>query len=234
MRREIRKELFYLAEENYKNFSLKLLPGFPEEQFLGVRIPALRKIAKDKLKADGWRAYLEENEALLFEEKMVQAFMIGYANLEAREKTSLIEDFLPKIDNWSICDSFCNSLKFASEKENQKEFWQYLEAYFLHEDEYKVRFALVMALNHFLDQDWLEASLEKFSLIEHEGYYVKMANAWAVSIAYIKNPQRVKDFLLEGSLDDFTHNKALQKIRESYRVSPEEKEEIKGLKRWKI
>lgn len=234
MRKEIREELLTLAEDDYKDFSLKLIPGFPEDKFLGVRIPLLRKIARDKLKEGGWQNYLEEDDALLFEEKMIQAFIIGYADQEAKEKIILIDKFLPKIDNWSVCDSFCNSLKFASKSQNQEMVWKYLEPYFLHHEEYKVRFALVMALNHFLNPDWLEASLAKFGQVEHEAYYVKMANAWAISIAYIKNPKRVRDFLLEDSLDDFTHNKALQKIRESYRVGKEEKEEIQGLKRWKI
>lgn len=231
MRQEIKEELFSLAEEGYKDFSLKLIPGFPPEEFIGVRIPKLRKIASEALKRDGWQAYLAEDENLYFEEKMVQAFIIGQAKTEVHDKIKMVDAFLPKIDNWSICDSFCNSLKFASEKENQEEVWTYMEDYFLHDDEYKVRFALVMALNHFLDPDWQEASLKKFSQIKHQGYYVQMANAWAISIAYIKNPERVMDFLLEGSLDDFTHNKAIQKIRESFRVSKEEKDQVKKLRR---
>lgn len=230
MRNNIQDELFKLKDEKYKDFSLKLLPGLPEESFLGVRIPLLRKLAKEVASEPYWEEYLKEEDDLFFEEKMLQAILIGLIKVSPREKLELIEDFLPKIDNWSVCDSFCNSLKFAREEKNQEMVWKYIEPLFYHKEEYQVRFASVMALNYFLKPEYLEGVLRLYDSVNHEGYYAKLAVSWGISAAFVKDPVKTMEFLKNNSLDDFTYNKAVQKLRDSFRLTLEEKELLKKLK----
>ena len=229
MRESIKNELFRLKDEKYKVFSLKLLPGVPQETLIGVRIPLLRKIAGKAAVTPGWKEFLKENDNLLFEEKMIQGMIIGKIKADPLKKIKMIEGFLPKIDNWSLCDSFCTSLKFAGEERNQKHVWNFIENLFSHKEEYYVRFAAVMALTYFLNKGYLENVLIKYNLVNHQGYYAKMAVAWGISMAYVKNPEKTRDFLLQNNLDSFTYNKSVQKIRESFQVSEEEKEFLKGM-----
>ena len=107
----------------------------------------------------------------------------------------------------------------------------FLQPYLKSKNEFEVRFAIVSLLDHFINDIYLEQLFQVIDEIKHEGYYVKMAIAWAVSICYIKYPQETGNYLKQDTLDDFTHNKAIQKIRESYRVSKEEKENLLCLKR---
>ena len=116
-------------------------------------------------------------------------------------------------------------------KKNQEEWFSFLEPYLNSSQEYEIRFAVVCLLDFFVQEAFIDRILNCFSDIHHEGYYVKMAVAWAVSVCYVKFPEKTEEFLLKNTLDDFTHNKAIQKIRESYRVSREEKEELNRLKR---
>ena len=116
-------------------------------------------------------------------------------------------------------------------KKNQEEWFSFLEPYLNSSQEYEIRFAVVCLLDFFVQEAFIDRILNCFSDIHHEGYYVKMAVAWAVSVCYVKFPEKTEDFLLKNTLDDFTHNKAIQKIRESYRVSKEEKERLNQWKR---
>ena len=230
MRKTIQGELIRLKDEKYKDFSLKLLPGVPEDSLIGVRIPLLRKKASEISKGSYWSDFLKEDDNLFFEEKMLQGMVIALVKIEAREKIILIEKFLPKIDNWSVCDSFCSSLKFAGEERNQEIFWEFIEPLFHDKREYHVRFASVMSLNYYLNSEYLPRVLESYNEVNHEGYYAKMAVAWGISMAFVKDKEKTKKLLEKKSLDKFTYNKALQKIRESFQVSSEEKKLLKKYK----
>ena len=116
--------------------------------------------------------------------------------------------------------------------EKDQEFWyQYLCKYLSSDREYEIRFAVVSFLDYFVNERYIDYLFEHFSALRNEAYYVKMAVAWAVSVFYVKFPEKTESFLKEETLDVFTHNKALQKIRESYRVTRQDKERLKGLKR---
>jgi 3-methyladenine DNA glycosylase AlkD len=222
----IRKQLIELADEKYRSFSASLLPNV--DNILGVRLPELRKIAKQIVKGD-WREYLKTAKVEYFEEIMLQGIVIGCAKTEVYERLSYIEKFIPLINNWSVCDSFCAGLKFT--KQNEDIVWLFLQKYLISDVEYEIRFGVVMLLDFYVKQEYLQAAFEKFDNIKHEGYYVKMAVAWAVSIYYIKFPNETMEYLLNNRLDDFTYNKALQKITESLRVDKATKEIIKNMKR---
>ncbi|PTL37991.1 DNA alkylation repair protein [Alkalicoccus saliphilus] len=226
MKNAIRKQLFESVDTNYQKFAASLIPNV--DNVLGVRLPELRKIAKETAKKD-WRTYLEENEDEYFEETMLQGMIIGYADAEVEDKLYYVAAFVPKINNWSVCDSFCSSLKFT--KNNKERVWKFIQPYLVSEREYEVRFGVVMLLNFYVEENYLDSVLNHLDQINHEGFYAKMAVAWAVSICYIKFPDSTGEFLKNNTLDDFTHNKSLQKITESTRVSKETKMSIRKMKR---
>lgn len=244
MRDLVLQQLRELAEEDYKEFHCKLIPGINKEKVLGVRLPALRKLAKKIVREDG-KAYLAQlknckkdsrgigGTELYYEEVMLQGLVIASAKMDAQERLSYIEGFLPRIDNWAVCDTFCGSLKFADKEENRKLVWEFLQPMFSDTREYYVRFGLVMLLSHYVDRDHIQQVLKLASEVRHEGYYVKMAVAWLLSVCYIAFPEETELLLKDNQMDDFTHNKTIQKIRESYRVSKEDKARLNLLKRTK-
>ena len=227
---EVRKRIEELSEPSYQQFSARLIPNVKAERIRGVRLPHLRKLAKEIVKGD-WRAYLEEKSEVekTFEETMLRGLVIGYAKMEWKERHRWICDFLPQIDNWSVCDSFCSTLKPA--KHEKEKMWTFVKQCMQSDQVYTVRFGVVMGLDHFGEESYLWEAFRYFDEITLEDYYVKMAVAWAVSVCYVKFPIQTKRLLLANEMDDFTHNKAIQKIRESYRVSREEKVELNRLKR---
>ena len=155
--------------------------------------------------------------------------LIGTSKISLEERHAYIKEFIPKISNWAVCDLFCSTLREA--QYYQKEYWQLIVPYFKSSNAYDLRFASVMLLNHFTGDDFAEEALKLLEVVKHEDYYVKMGVAWAISIFYIKRPQLTFSLLQENNLDDFTHNKAIQKIRESFRVSKEDKEVLNKLRR---
>ncbi len=227
MEQTIRQELLGLAEEKYASFSAALLPGV--DGVLGVRLPALRRLAARIAKED-WRAYLQEGPEDYFEEIMLKGMVIGAAKAPWPETLCEIAQFVPKIDNWSVCDSFCNSLKGAV-KSHPAEMWQFLEPYLVSMAPYDVRFAVVMMLSHYLTDDYLEKVLVRLSRVGLTHYYVQMAVAWAISMCYVKNRAVTMPYLEAGLWDDFTYNKALQKIIESRQITDEERQQIRQMKR---
>ena len=165
---------------------------------------------------------------------MLQGMVIGYGKMSLEERFAHLDAWVPRINSWAVCDCGNSTLKFM--KKYPEECFAYACKYLESEREYEVRFAVVTLMEHFVTEDFIDRLLEIYRKVCHEGYYVKMAVAWAVSVCYVKFPEKTR-VLLEreseeaGGLPDWTHNKAIQKIRESRRVSPEEKEELNRLKR---
>lgn len=223
----IKQQLLALAEPDYQKFSSRLLPG--TENIIGVRLPHLRKIAKQIAKQEGSN-YLLQADDTSFEEVMIQGMVIGYLQKsDIEEVLALVATFVPKINNWSVCDSFCSGLKIT--KHYRERVWQFLKPYLHSSHEFEVRFAIVMMLNYYLDQDYLEEVLKELNQIKHQGYYVQMAIAWAISICFIQNQDLTLAFLNQNNLDDFTYNKSLQKITESLKLDLQMKQIIRGMKR---
>lgn len=224
----IRRTLERLAEPKFQKFASSLIPNLPEEKILGVRLPAIRKLAKRLAKGD-WQQYLAQAQDNSYEEILLQGMVLGCIQAPLSETLAYIREFVPKIDNWSTCDSFCAGLKLA--KTHPEEIWDFIQPYFQAEKEYEVRFAVVMLLDYYVKEAYCDAALQLLERVRHEGYYVKMAVAWAISKFYIRFPESVTAFLQKTSLDDFTYNKALQKIIESRAVDAEKKEEVRNMKR---
>lgn len=222
----LKEQLLALSDQKYQQFTARLIPNITN--LLGVRHPELHKLAKTIAKGD-WRAYLNQADDEYFEEVMLQAMVLGYVKTDIDELLEYVAAFIPKITNWSICDSFCSGLKIT--KKNKARVWEFVTPYLSSEDTYHVRFGVVMLLTYFVDEEYIEEVLQKLDTIHSEEYYVQMAVAWAISICYIKMPEQSTKYLLESSLDKFTYNKALQKITESYQVSAEQKELIRTMRR---
>ena len=222
----IREQLEALRDLEYQRFQSKLLPG--TDNVLGVRVPELRKLAKKMVKED-WRSYVEEAPNKYYEEDLLCGFLIGYAKLSVEERLEYIERFLPSIQNWAVCDGFCSTLKFT--KENREAVWEFLKPLFDSEEPFVIRFATVMALNYYLLPEYVPQVFEYFNQIQSKHYYVQMGIAWAVSIYYIYFPVMTEKYLMENGLDDFTYNKSIQKICESYRVDLETKTRLRQMKR---
>lgn len=215
------------AEEDYRLFSSKLLPN--TKNILGVRLPKLRKLAKEIVKGD-WRAYLKTAGSEYFEEVMLQGMVIGYAKADIDEILKFTESFITKIDSWSVCDSFCSS--FKATLANKEKVWDFIIKYAASDKEFEVRFSVVLMLNYYIDEEYINRVLAVLEGIKNNGYYVKMAVAWALSICFVKEREPALEFLKTCSaLDTFTYNKALQKITESNVIDEKTKTIIRSMKR---
>lgn len=223
---EIREQLLAMADGKYQQFSSALLPNIGN--ILGVRLPELRRLAKQIARGD-WRSYLAEAPSEYFEEIMLQGMVIGYAKAGIEERLDWAASFIPRINSWSVCDSFCSGLKCAGDYKERV--WDFLQPYLSSRREYEIRFAVVMLLTYYVEEEYIDRILLLLDKIRHEGYYVKMAVAWAISICYVKLPEPTLAYLQNNSLDDFTYRKALQKITESYRVDQAAKQQIRRMKR---
>lgn len=223
--KKIREKLFELSDEKYKKFHSTLCPG--TDNIIGVRIPNLRILAKEISKGD-FRKFLKENENKYYEETMLEGFVIGYAKMELNEKFEYISKFVPKIDNWAICDCTCSTFKFINK--NKQEMWEFIQKYLESNKEFEVRFGIIIMMDYFLNDAYFDRVIEKLDKIKQNGYYVKMAIAWTLQVAYVTNKEKTIKYLKSNNLDKFTYNKAIQKMIESNRISKEEKDCLRKMK----
>lgn len=227
MNNEIKEKLFDLADAKYKEFSSALIPG--ENKMLGVRLPELRKLAKEISKGD-WREFLSQPDDEYFEYTLLQGMVIGCAKMENAERFQYIESFVTRIHNWSVCDSFCVGLKFAAK--NPDETWEFLQPYLNSTDEFSVRFGVVMLLDHFINEEYFGRVISALDNACQDYYYTQMAVAWALSMCYVRFPEKTLEYLNgKNKLHKETYLKTLQKIVESNRVSAEDKHRIREMKK---
>ena len=219
----VREELFKNQDLKYKEFHSKLVPNIDSNKIIGVRIPQLRKIGKA----------LPDNhfDWNYYEEVMLHGFYIGYAKLPYEERLTLLDEFVPKIDNWAVCDCVCSSLKFVNK--SKSEFLEYLKKYMTSEREYEIRFALVMLMDYYIDDEYSDFAVEYFKSIQSDYYYVNMAAAWALSVAFVKYREKVLPLIENNVLTKEIHNMTISKIRDSFRVDKETKAYLKTLRRTK-
>lgn len=223
---DIKTKILNEAEKDYKKFSASLIPNI--DNVLGVRIPALRKIAKE-IYAETGTDHLACSNTEYMEEVMVQGMIIGLIKDKPEKILEHVENFIPKINNWAVCDIFCGGLKFTNK--NKERVWEFIQKYLNSEKEYDKRFGLVMILGYFTDDEYIDKVLNILDNFSHEGYYARMGAAWALSICYVKQPEKTFEYLKKSKLDKWTFNKGIQKICESLRVDKNTKEILKSLKR---
>ena len=228
MSEEIKKKLFELSDEKYKEFHSGLCPG--TNNIIGVRVPVLRKYAKELFDKKTWQDTLKQINDDYYEEIMLKGMLIGMAkNEDLNVIFKYIEEFVPKIDNWAICDIFCAGLKTT--KKNKNEFWDFIQKYLKSNNEFEIRFGIVMILDYYIDYNYLQKDFKIFDSIKHEGYYVKMAVAWAISICLIKYYDETIKYLKKTKIDEWTYNKAIQKAIESYRITEMQKKYLRTIKK---
>ncbi len=228
----VKAELLRLAEQGNKSFTESLNPGVPN--VLGVRVPQLRELAKRIARGD-WQAYLATADTYYMEERMLQGMVLGHIRPDEEGVEAYLERvtrFVRLINSWSVCDTF----KFAGGKRfveaNRERLWEYLKGWTRAEGEYEIRFGVVMSMQLFMDEAHIHELLRLYDRVRHEGYYVKMGVAWALSVCFVKFPDLTLRYLKEANnLDDFTYNMASRKITESYRVDADRKRLVKGMRR---
>ena len=220
----IKNQLFSMQDLKYRDFTANLLPNIPKECIIGIRIPLLRKFALN-LSVDEKQKVLDAKNHQYLEEKNLHAFLLEKIK-DFDECISFVAAFLPQVDNWSTCDSL-NPKVFAKNKEK---LLQYIDLWLKSPREYTVRFAIKMLMTYYLGDDFKTEYAQRVADVERSEYYVLMMKAWYFATALAKNYDECVIFIENKSLDKFSHNKAIQKAVESYRVDNAHKEYLKKLK----
>ena len=215
-------------DEKFKDFTSALIPG--ARPILGVRVPILRRLAKEIAKGD-WQTYLRDATEDSYEEIAIKGFVIGYAKAELEVLLPYIAEHIEKINDWSLCDGFCSNLKVI--EKHREEFLEFLLPYAKIDDEFKQRVVAVMLMTYYLTDEYIDMTLKVLDNLKNEKYYCKMAVAWAIATAWAKQREKTCCYMLDGNntLNDWTYNKAIQKMLESYRVSDEDKVMLRKMKR---
>ena len=223
---DIHSELIKLQDLGYRDLQIKTIPSADPDSIIGVRTPALRALAKELAKRDDISEFLSDLPHKFFEENQLHAFILsGMKDAEACIK--LVDKFLPYVDNWATCDQMSPKIF----KKNKDLLLGYVDAWIESDHTYEKRFGIGMLLEHFLDEDFKTLYLTKVSKIRSDEYYVNMMIAWYFATALAKQYKATLPFIEKQKLDKWTHNKSIQKAVESYRITPEQKEYLKTLKR---
>lgn len=222
---DIREDLFANQDVKYRDFQSKLTPTIEVNTAIGVRTPVLRKLAKDYIKRQDVDEFLADLPHKYFDENQLHAFILSEIK-DFDECMGKLERFLPFVDNWATCDQMSPKCF----KKNHEKLLPYLNKWIKSDDIYTVRFAIVTLMSHFLDDDFDEGYLKLVSDIKSDEYYINMAIAWYFATALAKQYDKTIPYIENKTLDVWTHNKAIQKSIESYRVTAEHKEYLKSLK----
>ncbi len=222
---EIQERLFELQDKKYRDFQVKLIPSVDPATVIGVRTPELRKLAKELAKRDDIDMFLAALPHDYFDENQLHAFILSgmkdYAGCMAG-----VCAFLPYVDNWATCDQM--SPKAFSK--NKDDLLVHIKDWLQSDKTYTIRFAAGMLMEHFLGDDFDAAYPELVAGISSDEYYVNMMRAWYFATALAKQYDSIIPFIERKKLDSWTHNKAIQKSVESYRITPEQKAYLKTLK----
>lgn len=221
----IRKQLFERQDLKYREFQSALMPTVDKETVIGVRIPFLRKLAKDYAKRDVTEFFADLPHTY-YEENNLHGFILS-EHRDFQQVVSELNAFLPYIDNWATCDTV-RPRCFAKHKQA---LLPHIQVWLSSDKTYTVRYAIGMLMSHFLDESFNPRYLENVARIESEEYYVDMMISWYFATALAKQWNATIPYLEEKRLSAWVHNKTIQKAIESYRISPEQKAYLKTMKR---
>ena len=223
---EITTKLFSLQDTAYRDFQVKLIPGMDAQKEIGVRTPELRKLSKELAKREDIREFLNDLPHQYFDENQLHAFILS-GEKDFEKCMEDLERFLPYVDNWATCDQMSPKVF----RKNRKKLLESINRWIGSEHTYTVRFAIKMLMEHFLDEDFDPIYPEMVATVRSEEYYIRMMIAWYFATALAKRYDAVLPYLKQEKLDVWTHNKAIQKAVESYRITEEQKIYLKSLKR---
>lgn len=215
----IREQLFALQDREYQKFQQKLIPNLAPDRIIGVRTPELRRLAKQISDAEGFKKELPH---AYFEEDQLHSFLL----VEGKDFNKTVEEveaFLPYVDNWATCDQLTPKVF----KKRHRELLTHIRRWLKSDHPYTVRFAMKMLMDHFLDGDFDSEYPELVASVTSEEYYVRMMQAWYFATALAKQCDAALPFITEHRLEKWTHNKAIQKAVESFRITSEQKEILK-------
>ena len=222
---QIQKELFKLQDEKYREFQAKLLPTVDPGSVIGVRTPALRNYAKELWKQGDVQPFLEELPHRYFDENQLHAFLLSSIK-DFDRCIAEVDRFLPYVDNWATCDQMSPKVF----KKHREALLESVQEWITSDQTYTVRFGIGMLMEHFLDEAYDPAYPEMVAAIRSEEYYVNMMIAWYFATALAKQYETILPYIEEQRLEPWTHNKAIQKAVESYRITAELKTYLKTLK----
>jgi len=225
IKQELRDSLFKLSEEKYRDFHMRLQPSLSE--VIGVRMAELRKAAKSLAKED-WKDYVEGlTKSDSYEEKVIAGMSIFYSKSDIYDKINYCVEIMPFIDGWAICDSICSTIRLKTEE--KPVFWEYIVKTACSTEEFEARFGFVSMLHAFIDSEHINEIIEQINIKSFAGYYDAMGAAWLLADCMVKFPNIVFHFMKNNQLNDWLHNKAISKMKESYRVSDDMKTQLNKL-----
>ena len=222
----ILEELFSLQDVSYGDFQAKLTPGIPRELFIGVRVPEVRKLAKKFIKEPESVQFMHILPHKYYDENMLHGILISEMK-DYDECISAVDSFLPYVDNWAVCDIMSPKVF----RKNKSALLEKIKEWSASEKTYTCRFGIEMLMTYFLDDDFKPEYLDIPGSVHSDEYYVKMMVAWFFATALAKQWDTAVKYIEDYRLDSWVHNKTIQKARESYRITPEQKEYLKSLKR---
>ncbi|MBR6403139.1 MAG: DNA alkylation repair protein [Eubacterium sp.] len=223
---DIRNMLFELQDEKYREMQVKIIPNVDKDSIIGVRTPELRKMAKQYVKNDDVETFLGALPHKYFDENQLHAFIVS----EMKDYNSCMErteQFLPYINNWATCDQMSPKIF----KKNRADLLKHIKRWIKSKETYTIRFGIGMLMEHFLNEDFDISYPELVAKVRSEEYYVNMMIAWYFATALAKQYDSVIPYIEQERLDVWTHNKAIQKSVESYRITPEQKDYLKTFKK---
>jgi 3-methyladenine DNA glycosylase AlkD len=223
---EILKKLFELQDKEYANFQSKLTPNIPKEQFIGVRVPEVRKLAKQYIKENELKEFFNSLPHNYYDENMLHGLLISEIK-DYDECIKEVDKFLPYVDNWAVCDIMSPKIF----KKHKQELLPKIKEWSLSSKIYTCRFGIEMLMSHFLDEDFQPEYLKIPAKVHLEEYYVQMMIAWFYATSLAKQWDDTIIYLTENKLDTWIHNKTIQKACESYRITDEQKKHLKSLKK---
>lgn len=216
--------LFKYEDKKYKDFHRKLILSNGDD-LIGIRMNNLKDIAKKISKCNFLNMFNYELE--LYEEKMILGLAIGYSNYSFNDILLYLDKYLCYIDNWGICDSVCSNLKQF--KVNQEEGFKYINKLLHSNNEFDVRVAFVLLLCHYVNDKYIDEIIKIVYNYKSKGlYYIDMAISWLISVLYVYYPSKTIILFEKNTLSKFINNKAISKICDSFRVSKEDKNMLKG------
>ena len=221
----LQERLFAMQDKQYAAFQAKLTPGVPMESFIGIRVPVLRKFAKEFTKEAECKEFLHQLPHQYYDENMLHGLLISEVK-DYEECIRLTDRFLPFVDNWAVCDIMSPKV-FAKHK---KELLAKIKTWSKSSHVYTCRFGIEALMSHYLDKDFKAEYLEIPASVRSEEYYVKMMVAWFFATALAKQWDATIPYIEQNRLAPWTHNKTIQKAIESYRITPEQKEYLRTLK----
>ena len=226
---DLHRKLHELRDMKYRDMQIKIIPTIEPGTVIGVRTPELKTIAKEMLKAGDYKDFLEGLPHKYFEENQLHAFIIsGIKDLD--ECMERLEEFLPYVDNWATCDQMSPKVL----KSHRDILLTHIKEWILSDKTYTKRFGIKMLMDHFLDDDYDPIYPEMVAGLRSEEYYINMMIAWYFATALAKQYESVLPYIEKKKLDLWTHNKAIQKSIESYRIPEDRKQYLRSLKQPKI